>query len=78
MQNGSKTVQIGGQEVMLKDSSFYKSSPLGNEAATNGQGAGVITHVITRIIPATALAAGYVIVVTQAIGRGSTKAVRIL
>lgn len=47
MQNGSRTVQIGGQEVMLKDSSFYKSSPLGNEAATNSQGAGVITHVIT-------------------------------
>ena len=47
MQNGSKTVQIKGQEVMLKDSSFYKSSPLGNEAATNGQGAGVTTHVIT-------------------------------
>src|SRR5713101_772482 len=47
MQNGSKTVQIGGQEVMLKDASFYKSSPLGNEAATNSQGAGVVTHVIT-------------------------------
>lgn len=47
MQNGSKTVQIKGQEVMLKDSSFYKTSPLGDEAATNGQGAGVVTHVIT-------------------------------
>jgi Domain of unknown function (DUF4150) len=47
MQNGSKTVKIKGKEVMLKDSSFYKSSPLGDEAATNSQGAGVITHVIT-------------------------------
>ena len=32
---------------MLKDQSFYKTSPLGDEAATNGQGAGVMTHVIT-------------------------------
>jgi hypothetical protein len=47
MQNGSKTVKIKGEEVMLKDSSFYKSSPLGDEAATNGQGAGVVSHVIT-------------------------------
>lgn len=47
MQSGSKTVKIGGKEVMLKDQSFYKSSPLGNEAATNGQGAGISTHVIT-------------------------------
>jgi hypothetical protein len=47
MQNGSKTVMIKGQEVMLKDQSFYKTSPLGDEAATNGLGAGVVTHVIT-------------------------------
>lgn len=47
MQEGSKTVMIEGKEVMLKDQSFYKTSPLGNEAATNGQGAGVVTHVIT-------------------------------
>jgi hypothetical protein len=47
MQNGSKTVSIGGQEVMLKDQSFYQTSPLGDEAATKGLGAGVITHVIT-------------------------------
>jgi hypothetical protein len=47
MQSGSTTVKIKGQEVMLKDQSFYKTSPLGDEAATNGQGAGVITHVIT-------------------------------
>src|SRR3954463_10686135 len=47
MKSGSKTVKIKGDEVMLKDSSFYKSSPLGDEAATNGQGAGVVTHGIT-------------------------------
>ena len=47
MQSGSKTVMIKDQEVMLKDQSFYKTSPLGDEAATNSLGAGVITHVIT-------------------------------
>jgi hypothetical protein len=47
MKNGSVTVKIKGQEVMLKDQSFYKTSPLGDEAATKGQGAGVVTHVIT-------------------------------
>lgn len=46
-QNGSKSVVIIGQEVMLKDQSFYKTSPLGDEAATNGLGASVVTHVIT-------------------------------
>jgi len=47
MMNGSKTVKIKGKEVMLKDQSFYKTAPLGDEAATQGLGAGVITHVIT-------------------------------
>ncbi len=47
MQNGSKTVQIGDQETMLKDQSFFNTSPLGDEAATNGLGANVVTHVIT-------------------------------
>ena len=47
MKSGSKTVKINGGEVMLKDQSFYKTSPLGNEAATNSQGASVLTHVIT-------------------------------
>lgn len=47
MKEGSKSVKIKREEVMLKDSSFYKSSPLGDEAATNGQGAGTVTHVIT-------------------------------
>lgn len=47
MQNGSKTVKIKNKEVMLKDQSFYKTSPLGDEAATKTLGQGVITHVIT-------------------------------
>lgn len=47
MKKGSKTVMIKGKEVMLKDQSFYKTSPLGDEAATKSLGAGVITHVIT-------------------------------
>lgn len=47
MKEGSRTVLIGRKTVMLKDRSFYKTSPLGDEAATNSQGAGVVTHVIT-------------------------------
>ncbi|WP_371355925.1 DUF4150 domain-containing protein [Pseudomonas chlororaphis] len=47
MKKGSKTVKIKRKEVMLKDRSYYKTSPLGDEAATKSQGAGVITHVIT-------------------------------
>lgn len=47
MQSGSKTVKIKNQEAMLKDQSFYKTSPLGNEAATRSFGASVVTHVIT-------------------------------
>ncbi len=47
MQNGSKSVKINNKEVMLKDRSFYKSSPLGDEAATRSFGGSVVTHVIT-------------------------------
>jgi Domain of unknown function (DUF4150) len=47
MRQGSKTVKIDGGPVMLKDDSFYKTSPLGNEAATRSFGGSVITHVIT-------------------------------
>ena len=47
MKKGSKTVKIKKKEVMLKDKSFYKTSPLGNEAATKSLGAGVVSHVIT-------------------------------
>jgi Domain of unknown function (DUF4150)/GHH signature containing HNH/Endo VII superfamily nuclease toxin 2 len=42
---GSKTVQIGGQEVMLKDQSTFKTSS-GDEAATKSLGMGVVTHQI--------------------------------
>jgi len=43
--NGSTTVMICGQEVMLKDQSTFKTST-GNEAATKSLGMGVITHTI--------------------------------
>jgi len=41
--NGSKTVQINGQEVMLKDTSTFKKST-GDEAATKSLGMGVVSH----------------------------------
>jgi hypothetical protein len=44
--SGSKTVSIGGQEVMLKDQSYYKQCT-GDEAATKSQGMGVMTGCIT-------------------------------
>lgn len=47
MQEGSTTVKIGDGPVMLEDTSFYKTSPLGNEAATNSFGASVLSHKIT-------------------------------
>ncbi len=47
MKDGSTTVMIKGDPVMLKDRSFYNTSPLGDEAATKSVGAGVVTHVIT-------------------------------
>ncbi len=43
--NGSKTVKVGGQEVMLKDKSSFKKST-GDEAATKALGMGVVTHQI--------------------------------
>jgi hypothetical protein len=43
--NGSSTVMISGEEVMLKDSSAFKTST-GDEAATKSLGMGVITHTI--------------------------------
>ncbi len=42
---GSKTVQIGGEEVMLKDQSTFKKST-GDEAATKSLGMGVVSHQI--------------------------------
>jgi predicted DNA-binding WGR domain protein len=43
--DGSKTVQISGKEVMLKNKSYYKKCT-GDEAATKSLGMGVITHCI--------------------------------
>ena len=43
--DGSKTVQINGDEVMLKDKSTFKQSS-GDEAATKSLGMGVVTHQI--------------------------------
>lgn len=42
---GSKTVMIGGEEIMLKDQSTFKTST-GDEAATKSLGMGVVTHEI--------------------------------
>lgn len=47
MKSGSRSVRIGGKEAMLRDVSYYKSSPLGNEAATRNFGASVLSHTIT-------------------------------
>ena len=47
MQKGSKTVKAAGGEIMLKDQSFFQTSPLGNEAATKSFGGSVVTHTIT-------------------------------
>lgn len=42
---GSRNVKIGGQEVLLKDRSYFKKST-GDEAATRAQGMNVVTHQI--------------------------------
>ena len=47
LQNGSKTVKIAGKPVALKDQSYCKTTPLGDEAATRTFGAGIISHQIT-------------------------------
>jgi hypothetical protein len=47
LQQGSKTVKLGGQPAALAQQSYYKTSPLGDEAATRSFGASVITHQIT-------------------------------
>lgn len=46
MTEGSKSVQIGGKEVMLKDKSYFKKCT-GDEAATQSLGQGVVTHTLT-------------------------------
>ena len=43
--NGSTTVMISGQEIMLKDQSTFKRGT-GDEAATKSLGMGVVTHCI--------------------------------
>src|SRR5262249_47616049 len=40
---GSRTVQLEGEEAMLKDRSCFSKS-MGDEAATKGLGMGVVTH----------------------------------
>lgn len=47
LKEGSKTVKIGGKPLALKDQSYYKTSPLGDEAATRNFGGSVVTHTIT-------------------------------
>lgn len=44
--DGSKTVSISGEEVMLKDKSYFKKCT-GDEPATKSLGQGVVTHTIT-------------------------------
>lgn len=43
---GSKSVRITGQEVMLRNSSYFRRST-GDEAATRALGMGVVSHTIT-------------------------------
>jgi Domain of unknown function (DUF4150) len=45
MTEGARSVQIGGGEVGMKDTSYYKTSK-GDEAATKTLGMGVATHQI--------------------------------
>ncbi|MDC0668095.1 PAAR-like domain-containing protein [Nannocystis radixulma] len=47
LKEGSKQVLIGGKPVSLADRSHYKSSPLGDEAATRNFGGSLLTHGIT-------------------------------
>lgn len=47
LKDGSRSVKIGGQPAALHGQSYYKSSLLGNEAATRTFGASVVTHQIT-------------------------------
>lgn len=46
LQKGTKSVKVGNKPVGTKDS-YYKSSPLGNEAATRSFGASILTHGVT-------------------------------
>ena len=44
---GTKRVKIEGKPVGVRDQSYLKTSPLGNEAATKSLGANVVTHQVT-------------------------------
>ena len=46
LQEGSKSVKIGGKPVALADQSYYASTPLGNEAATRSFGGSIASHTI--------------------------------
>lgn len=46
LQKGTKRVQVGGKPVAVEDS-YFKTSPLGNEAATKSFGGSLLTHTIT-------------------------------
>jgi len=47
LKEGSSSVKIGGKPAALKDQSYFKTSPLGDEAATRTFGGSLITHTIT-------------------------------
>lgn len=47
LKDGSSSVKIGGKPVALKNQSYFKTSPLGDEAATRTFGGSLITHTIT-------------------------------
>ena len=44
LKKGSKQVKIAGKPAALKDQSYYKSSPLGDEASTRSFGASLLSH----------------------------------
>ena len=44
LHEGTKSVKIGGQPAALFGQSYFKSSPLGNEASTKSFGMSVVTH----------------------------------
>jgi uncharacterized Zn-binding protein involved in type VI secretion len=47
LKEGSSTVKIGKKPLALRGQSYYKTSPLGDEAATRNFGGSIITHTIT-------------------------------
>ena len=47
LKEGSSSVKVGGQPVALRDTSYYQTAPLGNEAATRTFGGSFISHTIS-------------------------------